>query len=84
MDNIGSNIVEKKAGLDLLAMLSKDVSKIAATAPGWSLTLLLEGFFWFCFKVFMYTVLRKIKEKAENSEFSFNFLVLERIAKLAI
>jgi hypothetical protein len=46
------------------------------------MALLLEEVFLFCFIVFMYMVLKKIGGKAENSEGSFNSLMLEKIAEL--
>lgn len=58
-------------------MLFKDIGKMIASASGQS-TMFLEGIFCFCFIAFMYTVLKKIEEKAENAEGSLNSLVLEK------
>jgi hypothetical protein len=64
-------------------MLFEKVGK-TATASAWLPTLSLEGDVWFCFVVFMHTILKKNGVKAENSEGSRNFLVLERTAELAL
>lgn len=83
MGNFASNVVEESSDFDELAMLFKEVGKIAFAA-GWSPVLLLEVIFWFCFVVFLYTMLKKIVKKAKNSENSLNSLLLERIGDLAM
>ena len=64
-------------------MLFEKVGK-TATASAWLPTLSLEGDVWFCFVVFMHTILKKNGVKAENSEVLFNSLVFESIAELAM
>ena len=41
-------------------MVFKEVGKIASIATVYSPTLFPEGFFWFCFMVFMYVLLEKM------------------------
>lgn len=64
-------------------MLLKEVGKITA-GTGWSPSLVLQWVLWHFFIVFMYTILKKIEEKAGNSEGSLNFVVLEKNAELAM
>jgi hypothetical protein len=48
-------------------MLLKEVGKITA-GTGWSPSLVLQWVLWHFFIVFMYTILKKIGNKDENSE----------------
>ena len=57
-------------------MFFKEDSKID-TAARWSPTLFQEGVLFFCFVAFMYTLLKNIGGKSNNS------LLLEKIIELA-
>jgi hypothetical protein len=45
MDNSASNVVEETIDHEGLAMLLKEIAKMAATASGWSSTVFPEGVF---------------------------------------